>query len=254
MFTLQANAITTALRGSGIPNESAQDMVNAMCNCAQTIEHRGSLDFTYQTPWSNNYPGLEPPAGRVGPYTPETGGRPSGQMLPQIAPWQNIPWYPIPWEPPATVTVPGPVQTGPLQSGPTTMTSVTNLGPTINYGPVFTNNETRVEGSMTVNNNTKLGDTTTQNITNEGDLFVDGDTEFGGPLVQLGPTFNAGPAFFGGPITIRIGDRVGRLQLVNLRYVRAVRFDPIANGLVAERRVARVLVLSDARLPDATVC
>lgn len=214
MFTLQANAITTALRGSGMPNESAQDMVNAMCNCAQTIEHRGSLDFTYQTPGSNNYPGLEPPAGRVDPYSLDTGGRPS-LLNPQISPWQNIPFYPIPWEPPTTVTVPGPVRTGPLQAGPVTTTSVTNLGPTINYGPVTNYNETTVEGSLTVNNNTTLGDTFTENITNEGDVFVGGDTFLAGQVVNLGPTFNDAPLFFGGPITIRVDGRVGRLKRGN---------------------------------------
>lgn len=262
MFTLQANAITTALRGSNLPDSSAQDMVNAMCNCAQTIEHRGSLDFTYDTPWSGNYPGLEPPSGRIGPLDPNSGAYPpitSPQIpIPQIAPWQNIPWNNIgpptfqPFQPNVTVNIPGPTRMGPTETTTVVTGGVTNTGPTINYGPVINYNETRVDGPLTVNNTTRLGDTVTNKITNLGDQIIEGDSLFLGQVFNFGPTFNAGPTFFGGPIIVD-GRNLGRMRNIQIHYVNSVWLDAANNKLVADRRVASVLGLWDAKVPSETV-
>jgi hypothetical protein len=105
MYTRQANQIQTALR-SAIPNQgSAQDLVQALCNCAQTLEHRGPTQFTYQDPWSGLYPTITPPPGQIQPYVsngvnafpPISAGNVTVNMPPWVpVRWDNIPFIDVP--------------------------------------------------------------------------------------------------------------------------------------------------------------
>lgn len=199
MFTRQANQIQTALRGAFQSQGSAQDLTQALCNCAQTLEHRGPAQFTYQDPWSGLYPGIAPPPGNIEPYRPRDVGFPPvvpNNIAIQMPVWNPMSWDNIPfvdvagasggvnpydptpgggvgfnpvattWAPQPAVSIPGGMETGPINAGPVTTTEV--------Y---------------------------TQEITNEGDNYFEGNTYNEGDVYVEGNTYNQNSVFNGGPVT-----------------------------------------------------
>jgi len=213
VFTGQSNQIVTAMRGAGGSAQSAQDMVQALCNCAQTLTHRGPVDFNYTDPSFSTYPTTQPPPGRVEPFNPQSGGGTNGGGFPQInvsfPPIPQVsPWQPTTWTNTPPVDVPtgtrlpypwGPGNGGPANPGDftpwTPSAGVSTTGPiqapqvTVS-GPTYTNNVYTQE----VNN---YGDTI-----NEGDTYNEGDVYVGGDTVNEGDVTNVnGRVFNGGPVT-----------------------------------------------------
>lgn len=216
MFTRQASQIQNALRGSFQNQGSAQDMVQALCNCAQTLEHRGPTQFTYQDPWSGLYPSIQPPPGQIQPFQvaptqafqPITPGQVTIQM-PEWKPlvWDNIPFVDVPdyrpqynpyqptpgqsagfnplitpWVPGTPNQMLGGLQTGNLSTGQ------------VNAADVYTENvynagDTYVSGDTYVDGDTYVG----------GDTYVDGDTTNVGVVNNFNTVNNQGPTFHGGP-------------------------------------------------------
>jgi len=98
MFTRQATQLQSALQGQFGNTPTAQDMIQALCNCAQVMEHRGPMDFTFTDPNYLPYPGLTPPPG-LAPPIGISGGAP---VAPRPAPGMTVinfpPWQPITWD------------------------------------------------------------------------------------------------------------------------------------------------------------
>lgn len=251
MFTRQASVITNAL-ASSLPAASAQAMVQAMCNCAQTLEHRGPARFNFQQPSVELFPGLQPPPGRMEPYSPQN------DLFPPITPgnvtialppwspidWQNIPFVDVPagtntlgeyglaphfpnpltdpFRPQLPVEMPGGIGTGPIDAtGPVTAPEV-NTGAVHNYGDMFTDGDTFIGGDTFIDGG----------VTVAGDTVAGGAMIVGGDTVNEGPVFNNnavnnfneenhfGPAVFGGPVNIRRGPFIFPPGPVVVRNVR----------------------------------
>ena len=236
MYTRQANQIQTALRGA-FPNQgSAQDLAQALCNCAQTLEHRGPTQFTYQDPWSGLYPAISPPPGQIEPYRPQDNrfqpiapGNVSIQM-PAWQPlvWDNLPFVDIPdysgaynpyaptpgqsagWNPLISQWTPGTpnqflgglqtgnINAGQIDAGDAYTQNIYNSGDTYVDGDTYVEGDTFVEGDSTVNNNVFHGGPVTNNstVTNQGNIFN------GGPLYQFSDAFYYGDTTFFGPVNI----------------------------------------------------
>jgi hypothetical protein len=102
MFTRQATQLQSAIQGQFGNTPTAQDMIQALCNCSQTIEHRGPMDFTFTDPNYLPYPGLTPPPGLAPPISPSGGSsvapRPAfGQTFINFPPWQPVTWDNLPF-------------------------------------------------------------------------------------------------------------------------------------------------------------
>lgn len=169
MYTLQAGQIENALRGGGA-DVSAKEMVQAMCNCAQPLEHRGSLANT-KIPNDNSFhfPSFPPSEPSPNFYFP------APQNIINIPPWQNIPFTPIPYpDYPEWRPIPYPDWPGP--SEPVQDIGVVLVGP-VTSGPVTTS---------TVNT-TNVNST---NITNEGDLVNNNSFVNNGPVTHNGPVIH----------------------------------------------------------------
>ena len=236
MFTRQASQIQTALRGAFQDQGSAQDLAQALCNCAQTLEHRGPMQFTYQDPWSGLYPTIAPPPGQVEPYRPQT-----APWFPPITPgsvsinmpawqpmaWDNIPFVDVPegsgpyspyapapgqsasWNPLISQWAPGhpnqfaggvqagSVSAGQIDAGDAYTENIYNAGDTFVDGDTFVEGDTFVDGDMHVANNTFTGGPVTNNST----VTNNGPTFNGGPSYQFASSFNYGPTTFFGPVT-----------------------------------------------------
>jgi hypothetical protein len=259
MFTLQTNSISSALRNSPMPEASAQDMVNAMCNAVQPISHQGPVAYSYLPPGSGLYPALTPPPGSVefvrDPQTPTADypvpQPPSGDTAPRedgpsevkgarrrIGPYGDS-------QP--GVDVSGPLYAGPICCGPVTAKGVFNRGPTKNHGKVVNKKDTRIEGTLTVNNDAALGDVVTKDARHEGNVLVMGECVHVGPVINQGPMFQGGPLIIGGPVHVNIAGRAGNVRPTVINYIAAVTFNSTANQLIAERRRACVLALWDNR-------
>lgn len=161
MFTLQSAQIETALRGAGVPDLSAKEMMQGVANCQAPLEHRGPVAFTHQ-PRDNSELFVVP----IAEGSPDVYAPPSVYLQPQfsnqfvspvtnnftnnvssrhvsvninIPPWQNIPWEPIPypdhpdWQPipfpdlnfpPLLFNDPAVMAGGPVQAGPVSTPSV----------------------------------------------------------------------------------------------------------------------------------
>lgn len=227
-------------------------MVQALCNCAQTLEHRGPVDFNYTDPWFSNYPTTQPPQGRIQPFNPQTGGgfpqiNVNFPPIPGVTPWKpttwtNIPpidvpagtrlpypWGPgngspsapgafTPWTPNAGVTFSAPVSTpqmtvaGPTYTNNVYTQNITNNGDTYNQGDTYN------EGDMYVG-----GDTINQgNVTNNSAVYIDGRLTTNNTTTTRNYTYNFGPqhnysaVWFFGPVNIA-RTKVIRLGGVNLR-------------------------------------
>lgn len=209
MFTRQASRITSALQGT-LPDASAQSMVQALCNCAQTLEHRGPAQFTFQQPWQGIYPSLQPPSGLAEPY------RPSADLFPPITPGnvtiQMPPWNPITWENIPFVDVPANSSSHTEFSfAPQATPSVPwGGGPNMEWNPVFTpflpQPPVQIPGELGVGPVTSTGPVTspevnTSVINNYGDTFIDGDTFVEGDTYVGGDTTVEGDTFIGGDTT-----------------------------------------------------
>lgn len=102
MFTLQANQLQSALRAQFGNTPTAQDMVQALCNCAQVIEHRGPMQFSFSDPSMGALPPNVPlPAGLAAPIAAETGPPllptgPTYQII-NFPPFQPLQWDQIPF-------------------------------------------------------------------------------------------------------------------------------------------------------------
>lgn len=173
MFTLQSGQIETALRGAGVPDISAKEMMAGMANCQGAIEHRGGVSLT-RNPRDNGYmfPGRPPAEQSPEYYTALQQGDYEGTVnnvsIINIPPWQNVPWDPIPypeqgqWRPipfpdwpipqfPSqdyTLMVNGPVASGPIETPSVKTDAVSsnaiyndgdtiNLGVMLNHGPAI---------------------------------------------------------------------------------------------------------------------
>lgn len=160
MFTLQAAQIETALRGAGVPDLSAKEMMQGVANCQVPLEHRGPVAFTHQPQDNSNLLVVPIAEGSPDFYAP-----PSTYYQPQfrnqfntsysepfisnqaskhvtvvnIPPWQNVPWTPLPypnhpeWQPipypdlqfpPIIFDDPAVLAGGPVQAGPLSTPSV----------------------------------------------------------------------------------------------------------------------------------
>jgi hypothetical protein len=260
MYTAQANQIATAMRTAGGNAESAQEMMQAMCNCAQTLEHRGPVDFTYTDPWFANFPATAPPPGRVEPFARQTGfPRPpaTNPPIPQIAPWNPVTWtniptvdmptesampYPwgpwsgtpsnpgsfVPWSNSNTMYVGGGINTtqvtvnGPMDAGPITTTETTTTG------------DTTTGGTTTTDGVDNTGDTTNAGVVvNEGDTYLMDQTTIEGPHYTNNTTHTEGPqhhygeTWFFGPVNISFQNE-RRFGILNrfARILEAQRFGP----------------------------
>jgi hypothetical protein len=207
MFTLQSGQIENALRGGGMGETSAKEMVQGLANCQGPLQHRGSMAFA-KNPRDNRFlfPGLPPTGG-----TPQTYVPPSiinRQTIINIPPWQNIPWEPIPY-PEQEQWQPIPYPEWPVGQYPWDDTSVVVNGPTY-MGDVTTNNI----DSRTVNS---------QNIVNEGDI------------INRNQFFQGGPVLFEGPV-IHNHNVVNRQNVVNNRIVN--NDGPVFNNNVTHNRVS----------------
>lgn len=212
-------------------------MVQALCNCAQTLEHRGPAQFTYQDPSIGLYPGLRPPAGVVEPYRPRDAGFPPvvpGQItieMPAWNPmsWSNLPFIDVaespggsnpflptpgsfnpastPWAPQPSVSMPGSVETGPINAGgPVTAPEVYteeihNYGDTYNEGDTYNAGDMFVEGNTYNQNNVFNGGP----VTNQGPVTNNNTTVNGGPVSHLSTTHMFAPVFMRGPVFVRHG-------------------------------------------------
>lgn len=206
MFTRQASRITSALSDS-LPAASAQSMVQALCNCAQTLEHRGPAQFTFQQPWQGIYPSLQPPPGLAEPY------RPSADLFPPITPGnvtiQLPPWNPITWENIPFIDVPV-GSNGSSEFGFTPQSvpgSPWGGGPNMEWNPVFTpflpQPPVQIPGELGVGPITSTGPVTSPEvntgvINNYGDTFIDGDTFVEGDTYVEGDTTIEGDTYIGG--------------------------------------------------------
>lgn len=283
MFTQQANQIATAMRTAGGNAQSAQEMIQAMCNCAQTLEHRGPVDFNYTDPWFANYPTTSPPQGRIEPYTPQA-GFPTINVnfppIPQVSPWNPVTWtnlppvdvpsntslsYPFgpgngspsspgaftPWSPNGTVNVGGPMTAPQMTvSGPTYTNNIYTQNVT-NYGDTYNEGDTYTEGDVYVG-----GDTFNEgDVTNNSAVYIGGPTTTQGTTTTQNYTYNFGPqhfystAWFFGPVNIKRNQiiRMGNLNL-RLREQDVVTRVWLQNNILRTVN-RRIFYLGEARLP-----
>lgn len=208
MFTKQTQGVVNAMAAA--TPQSAQDMVQAMCNGAQSLEHRGEVTLTKCQLYSGNYPTTKPPPGRVNPVTAQLGFPPL-DGLPQLkaGPWNIVspggslpldvpPRSQVrrmrsgeftPWTPQATLAVGGGLSageasvSGPIVADSLTTTSITAKGNAITYG------ENRHRRNVHVGGNTvSLG-----HVANRGGMTVNG------PLTTTGQTITRDYAYHFGP-------------------------------------------------------
>jgi hypothetical protein len=212
VFTGQANQIVTAMRGAGGSAQSAQDMVQALCNCAQTLEHRGPVNFNYTDPLFPAYPTTQPPPGRVEPFNPQSRGGANGGGFPQInvtfPPIPGVtPWTPATWNDIPPVDVPTgtrlPYPWGPGNGGPANPGDFTPWTP--NAGVTFSSPVSAPQ--VTISGPTYTNEVYTQNVINNGDTYNQGDTYNEGDVYVGGDTINEGDVNIncalniGGPLT-----------------------------------------------------
>ena len=225
MFTMQSGQIENALRGVGVPDISAKEMIQGVANCQAPLEHRGPLAMT-KLPKDNRFlfPGMPPVAPTPNFYFPNTTYQPSATNIINIPPWQHVPWTPIPypefpsWQPipypdwrggqypwdDTTLVVYGPTYMGDVTSNTTNTSTVNsetitnegditnnnafvNQGPVINNGPVV-NNQNVVNNRFVTNKNT---------VVNEGD--VDNRRITTNYIAHNYSTYNHGETYHFGP-------------------------------------------------------
>lgn len=170
MFTQQSGQIENALRGAGVPDISAKEMMQGVANCQAPLEHRGGVAFT-RNPRDNRFmfPGMPPTGGTPEFYVPPS--IVNRQQIINFPPWQHVPWTPIPY-PDQEEWQPIPYPEWPGGQYPWDDTGVIINSPTY-MGPVNTTNVTTNEvNSTTINNE---GDINNQNaFFNEGPMVVNG--------------------------------------------------------------------------------
>ena len=241
MFTMQSGQIENALRGVGVPDISAKEMIQGVANCQAPLEHRGGMALTH-IPQDNrfSFPGPTPPPAEPTP----TFYQPSSTNIINIPPWQHVPWTPIPypdfpsWQPipypdwrggqypwdDTTLVVYGPTYMGDVTSNTTNTSTVNsetitnegditnnnafvNQGPVINNGPVV-NNQNVVNNRFVTNKNTVVneGDVdnrriTTNYIAHNYSTYNHGETYHFGPT-YLEEVYASGPNEFAGDTLI----------------------------------------------------
>lgn len=176
MFTLQSAQIETALRGAGVPDLSAKEMMQGVANCQAPLEHRGPVAFTHQPQDNSNLLVVPIAEGSPSFYAPPSVYINSPQISVQIPPWQNVPFEPLPYpDHPEWKPVPYPELNFPLTlfNNPAVM-----VGGPVQAGPVST---PRVEA----------GEVRSGEINNAGDL------------ANANTFINNGPAVFNGPVNHR---------------------------------------------------
>lgn len=229
MFTRQASQVQNAVRNQFGSVPTAQDMVLALCNCAQTLEHRGPLDFSFTDPYIGTYPGIQPPAGLLPPPRPGVSQPPPppGVTLINFPPWNPIPWNPLPpvdWP----VQYPIPQDAGGINatfSSPQYAVNVAgdshfhsvdartvvtenhtteqfqNFGDTYTFGDTYVSQDTYVGGDTI-----HQGDTVHEgNTTHEGDTIQEGDVVNEGPQTHLSEAHHYGQNFFYNPVFVAGG-------------------------------------------------
>lgn len=223
MFTKQTQTVLNAM--VAVNPQSAQEMVQAMCNGAQSLEHRGGVTLTKCQLYSGNYPTTKPPEGRVSPVTSQQGFPALDNLPVLIAPsWKSIPPGgppPIdvppetkeprsrngaftPWTNGCTLTVGGGLSAGegefagPLVSESLTTKKSTTKGNTVTTGENKHRRNVMV-GGLTIN----LGP-----VTNNAGMTVNGPLKTTGRTINNNYTYNFGPvhqvssSWFFGPVNI----------------------------------------------------
>lgn len=246
MFTLQAGQLENALRGSGVPDISAKELVQGLGNCQAPLEHRGGAAFT-RVPRDNRFmfPGQRPTSGTPDFYLPPSI---TNQTIVNIPPWQTVPWTPIPypeqdqWQPipypdwppgqypwdDSNVAIAGPVYTGPVTApsvtaGDLNSNTVTNSGDIVNDGNLTNGGSATFNGPVQNNHNVANAQNVTnkKQVVNEGNVFNNAavynevahnyNTYNYGPTTNYGDTmvaniFSSGPNEFAGDTLINGGD------------------------------------------------
>jgi hypothetical protein len=238
MYTLQSGQIENALRGGGVPDISAKEMLQGVANCGSPLEHRGGLVMS-RVPRDNGFmfPGMSPVEPSPSFYFANN-FLSENQTIINIPPWQNIPFEPIPypeypeWKPipypdlppdnrrDTTVFIPGPVSTGPINTTEVTtneLYSTTinnagdinnnnnffNAGPVFHGGPVINNNNV-INNNRVVNNQQVIN----QGPVNNNSITHNQITHTYGPTYSYSDTTHySGPHTFYGDTFIE-GDKV----------------------------------------------
>ena len=196
MFTLQSAQIETALRGAGVPDLSAKEMMQGVANCQAPLEHRGQVAFTHQPQDNSNLMMVQVAEGSPDFYLPPSIYVNQPQVTVNIPPWQNIPWEPLPypnhpdWEPipypelnfppiifddPA-VMIGGPVQAGPIATPRVSAKNVRsggieNEGDFINGNQFVNNGPAFFKGPVRHNHNVVNNNVVNNNVVNRGPVI-----------------------------------------------------------------------------------
>jgi hypothetical protein len=198
MFTKQSNQIANALRMTG--SQSAKEMVQAIANCAQPLEHRGVMALTLNSPVHPNT--FIPPRGVTLSQSvsrAQTAVPTPGRDAPL---WQAIPGAP---EPTAakqnTMRVRGPSKIDDLQAGNVQAVDVAVRGMAVGRaldvdgdgrfrGRVVVERDVRVEGGMRVEGRAEYIGNVTHNgpVTHNSPVYNTSETHNYGPTYQYGPT------------------------------------------------------------------
>lgn len=252
MFTRQAAQIETALRGSGVPDVSAKEMMQGIANCQSPLEHRGQVAFTHQPRDNSNLMMVQVAEGSPEFYLPPTVYLSQPQITVNIPPWQNVPWEPIPypdhpeWQPipypelnfpPIVLNDAAVLAGGPIQAGPVTTPRVeaeavesksidnegdllngnqlVNFGQAVFHGPVH--HRHNVVNNNVVNNNVvNRGPVINQNIVHNRHVHNHRGVNHGRHQHYGTNTF-FGPVQFGGNVQIDADIFVGNQGPLNLQ-------------------------------------
>lgn len=193
MFTLQSAQIETALRGAGVPDLSAKEMMQGVANCQAPLEHRGQVAFTHPPQDNSNLMMVQVAEGSPDFYLPPSIYVNQPQVTVNIPPWQNVPWEPLPypnhpeWQPipypelnfppiifddPA-VMIGGPVQAGPIATPRVNAKNVRsggidNEGDFFNGNQFVANGQAVFNGPVRHNHNVVNNNVVNNNVVNRG--------------------------------------------------------------------------------------
>lgn len=214
MFTQQANQIELALRLSGAPPASATEMVRAIANGAQPLEHRGPAFLSKGAGVHRNTFPL--PRGVTLPQSQ------SKSHAPLEPPKRDPPlWFLLPISPPptdtkeATLIVKGPAKVDDLKAGDVEMIDANvrglivgrdigvegggRFGGGVNIGgPVNIGGQVNIDGRVT-NHNTVINRT---EIINEGPVYNQNEVHHYGPTHYYGNTYVGGTEVKPFPVTV----------------------------------------------------
>lgn len=280
MFSKQAQLVVNAMVAPG--QSSAEQMVDAICNSSQAVQHRGPVGVQATPRNYADYPGLAPPPGMVQPFTDRNWAPEVDSIQPQP------PWKPVQWSASAPLDVPARTRA----NNTTTPPWVTSSNRPGVFAPWWTNSAVDIGGDLSAtggffDGTIRSRKTKTEGIENSGDtknggsvrtrknVFVGGITVNTGPVTNkstvtnLGPTIhqttvtNKGPEFHFGPNNFNTSTWfLGPVHLGNQAHVfhRGDRFQTRSEDVVTDvvlvdgvlRKIKkRILFLGLARQPGS---